>query len=294
MPGAVPPTAPANRVKRKAVQPNERSKVVLYALVSLASFLCATALLVLLGWKAETLTRLALIEKFYYPILVSFGLCAAVFLFGVLHSYASYRGRHLGGVLQLGGPAVVFALVIAGGRVMVPNAAPFALAIYVHGPGGYQDLVSRNSGEVLLDLDERVAQQVGDKGQAVFPAIPPRFLGQEVPVLIQSDAYELAQPEHRIRLIPPIVYLEVKLQKGQIDLWVTDQKSHGIAGAEIRIEGELIGKTDRNGKLYQELSLRNAYETPTLYVTAEGYKVWSRPINPTGKKPIQALLQPER
>lgn len=294
MPAAVPPIAPANRVKRKAARPNERSKVVLYALISLASFLCATALLVFLGWKAETLTRLALIEQFYYPILVCFGLCAAVFLFGVLRSYASYRGRHLGGVLQLGGPAVVFALVIAGGRVLVPSATPFPLGIYVHGPGGYQDVVMQNSGEVLLDLDERVARQIGNNGQAVFPAIPPRFLGQEVQVLIQSDAYELAHPEHKIRLIPPIVYLEVRLQKGHIALFVHDKNYNPIAGAQIRIEEDTLGRTDADGNFHKDFPLQSAHGTPLLHVSAQGYKSKQYTINPTGKISMQVELDRER
>jgi hypothetical protein len=294
MPAPVPPSAPANRAKRKASQSNEHSEVVFYALISLASFLCATGLLIFLGWKAEALTRLALVGKFYYPILVSFGLLASVFLFGVLHSYASYRGRHLGGVLQLGGPAVVFALVIAGGKVMVPNDTPFSLAIYVHGPGGHQDVVLQNSGEVLLDLDERVSQQIADKGQAVFPTIPPRFLDQEVPVSIRSDAYEVAQPEGKVRLRPPIAYLEVRLQKGHVDLFVADQKNRPIAGAQIRVEADVLGKTDENGNFHREFSLRSAYETPTLYVTAKGYEIWSKEINPIGKKPIQVLLHPVR
>jgi len=294
MPAVVPPMAPANRVKRKASQTNERSKVVLYALISLASFLCATGLLAFLGWKAETLSRLALIGNFYYPILVSFGLCAAVFLFGVLHSYASYRGRHLGGVLQLGGPAVVFALVIAGGRVMVPNAAPFSLAIYVHGPGGHQDVALQNSGAVLLDLDERVPQQIGDKGQAVFPAIPPRFRDQEVQVSIQSDAYELAQPGQKIRLNPPIEYLEVRLQRGHIDLLVTDQKSRAISGARISVGADFLGKTNENGGLHAEFPLHSAHETPQLYVAAETYQVRSLPINPIGTQSITVILVRER
>src|SRR5579864_3507390 len=95
-----PSTPPGPRSKRKPSSRVDQSKIVLYALISLASFLCASALLGLLVWKAESLSRLALIGNLYYPILLAFGLCSSVFLFGVLHSYASYRGRHFGGALQ--------------------------------------------------------------------------------------------------------------------------------------------------------------------------------------------------
>jgi hypothetical protein len=101
--------------------------------------------------KADVLTRLGLVGHVYYPVLVTFGLCSAVFLFGVLQSYAAYRGRHFGGVLEMGGPAVVFALVVAGGKVLVPDAQTFSIAVYVHGPGGPHEIVLRNSGTVALE-----------------------------------------------------------------------------------------------------------------------------------------------
>jgi hypothetical protein len=286
--------SPVNAVKRRPSGQSERSNIVLYALISLASFVCATILLTLLLWKAESLTRLALVGNLYYPILLSFGLCAAVFLFGVLHSYASYRGRHLGGVLQLGGPAVVFALVVVGGRVMAPDASPFSVAVYVHGPAGPQDMVLQNSGTVTLDLDQRVAQQIGDKGQAVFPAIPPRFRNQEVQVSIQSDAYELAHPEQKMRLAPPIAYLEVNLRKGHISVLVEDSRERPISRAQVFINSDLLGETDDNGRFKAEFPLHSPNEIPKLRVRATRYEIWSKDIAPTGVNDIEVLLTRSR
>jgi hypothetical protein len=112
----------------------DNRRISLYAFISLASFFCAAALLAAMIGKADALTHLGLIGHVYYPVLVIFGLCSAVFLFGVLQSYAAYRGRHFGGVLEMGGPAVIFALVIVGGKVLVPDAQTFSIAVYVHGP----------------------------------------------------------------------------------------------------------------------------------------------------------------
>jgi hypothetical protein len=248
----------------------------------------------LLLWKAETLTRLELISHLFYPILISFGLCAAVFLFGVLRSYASYQGKHLGGVLQLGGPAVVFALVIIGGKVIVPNAAPFSVAVYVHGTQGPQDVVLQNSGSVSLDLDERTTQQIGDKGQAVFPAVPPRFRDQEVQVYLQSDAFETAPPVQKIRLTPPIVYLPVRLRKGHIIVRVVDEKDRVVPGAEIHIDSEFLGNSDKEGNFKAEFTLRAAHETPTLHISAAGYEPGSWKISPLGVNEIQVQLKHQR
>jgi hypothetical protein len=69
----------------------------------------------------------------------------------------------------------------------------FPLTVYVHGKDGPQDLVLRNSGDVLLDLGlDRRRQPIGSEGQAYFPAIPPNFQGQEVPIGVESATFELS------------------------------------------------------------------------------------------------------
>jgi hypothetical protein len=69
-------------------------EIVPYVLIALASFLCSIGVLGLMLWKAEALYRLGLIGNLYYIVLFSLGLCAAVFLFGVVHSFARYKGEH--------------------------------------------------------------------------------------------------------------------------------------------------------------------------------------------------------
>jgi hypothetical protein len=292
--GMVPFTSPPPGTKRKHSNETDHSEIVLYALISLGSFLCASILLGVLVWRAEFLSRLSLIGNFYYPILLAFGLCAAVFLFGVLHSYASYRGRHFGGGLQLGGPVVVFSLVVAGARIMVPNAATFSITLYVHGPRGHQDAVLQNTGAVSLDLDERVTERIGDKGQAVFPAIQPRFRDQEVQPAVESDSYELAHADQSIRLTPPIAYLEVRLRKGHVRVHVMDPRNHPISRAEIRLESQLLATTDKDGYCEAEFALHAARETPKLYVSAKGYEDASYEINPMGERVVEILMAPRR
>src|SRR5258706_15076097 len=112
------------------------SKIAPYAVVSLVSFLCGVGILALMLWNVQTLVAFGLTGNLFYIVLLPLGLSAAAFLFGVLQSYAHYKGEHCGGVLELGGPIIGTALVVIGGFFLVPNPAAFALSVYVHGEAG--------------------------------------------------------------------------------------------------------------------------------------------------------------
>jgi hypothetical protein len=120
-------------------------------------------------WKADLLARLGLTGNLFYIVLSPMGLTATGFLFGVVRSHARYSGKQLGGMLELGGPIVAFLLVVILGFVLVKPITMFPLTVFVHGEGGLQDLVLRNSGDVLLDLNgDRRRQPIGAEGQAYF------------------------------------------------------------------------------------------------------------------------------
>jgi hypothetical protein len=200
----------------------------------------------------------------------------------------------MGGVLQLGGPAVVFALVLVGGKVLVPDTEPFSIAVYVHGPRGQQDMVLQNSGAVVLDLDERVKQQIGEKGQAVFPTVPAKFRDQEVPVSVESDAFETVPQSSKLHLAPPLVYLPVVLRNGRINVHVVDEKYRPISGAEIRVETQMLGRTDDQGDIKTEFPVRDPNAALKLRVIALGYKPFVSDISPYGVNEIEVQLKSER
>ena len=198
-------------------------------------------------WKADLLARLGLTGNLYYLVLLPMGLAAAGFLFGVVRSYARYSGKQLGGMLELGGPIVAFLLVVILGFVLVKPVTTFPLTVYVHGKGGPQDLVLRNSGDVLLDLGgDRRRQPIGAEGQAYFPAIPPNFRGQEVPIGVESDAFELSDPKQKYRLDGSSIYLSVQRKAGHLSGRVKDEKGNPVPGATIHVAG-LSKVTDSSG-----------------------------------------------
>jgi len=126
-----PPRTPSHTAppaKRDA--PTRWAEIAPDAVLSLGSFLASWILVALLLWRADLLARLGLTGKFYYLVLLPLGLAVAGFLFGALRSLARYTGRHLDGVLEVGGPVAGFALVVLGGFLLPPvdpSAAVFAL-----------------------------------------------------------------------------------------------------------------------------------------------------------------------
>jgi hypothetical protein len=224
---------------------NPWAKIAPYAFISLASFAVGALLLFFMVWRAEKLVALGLTGRLYYIVLLPLGLSVAAFLFGVLQSYATYRGHQLGGVLVLWGPIIAFLLVVILGFWLVPDLSTFPVTVYVHGPGGVQDIVLRNSGEVFIDLGgDRRHVQIGDQGQAYFPAIPASFRGQEAPVWIVSDDFESIVPGDRLRLDRAGIYLPVRRKAGRISGRVETEDGSCLAGAQVVVAG-LSAPVDR-------------------------------------------------
>jgi hypothetical protein len=247
-----------------------RSTVARYAAVSLVSFLCGLVVLSLMIWKAEKLTALGLTGNLFYVVLLPLGLAAAGFLFGVLRSYATYRGQYLGGVLELGGPVVAFALVVIGGFVLVPNLATFPLTVYVHGERGPQDLVLRNSGNVVLRLGlESRKEPIGGDGQAYFLAIPANFRGQEVFAWVESEGFEVTGSQKR-RLVGPSLDMPVQRKSGRVFGRVRDENGSAVSGAEIRVAG-VSAWTDKEGPFEVAIPGDRMQPELDLDVVAPGY-----------------------
>ena len=283
--GQIPPSG--KRVHIGASSP--WAKIAPYAVVSLVFFLLFLVLLFLLALKAETLVALGLTGNLFYVVLVPLGLSAAACLFGVLGSYASYKGKHLGGVLVLSGPVVVFVLVVLGGFKLVPNPMQLRLTVYVHGPAGRQDLVLQNAGQVVLDLGpDRRREKIGDKGEAYY-SIPPEFRGQRVLVGVDSEAYETATPNQEIKLDSDRFYLQVRRKSGHLAGSVQDIDGKAVPGASIQVAG-LSVSSGPDGRF--EVSIPGERMKPELPLTATavGYAPQSHTAVPNANE-ITIILE---
>jgi len=256
-----------------------------YALIALASFLCGIGVLGLMLWKAEALTRLGLIGKLYYIVLFPLGLCAAVFLFGVVRSFARYKGAQYGGTLELGGPIVAFVLVIGGGFVLVPKPpSTFPLTVYVHGDAGQHDLVLRNSGRVFVDLDgDRRSESIGENGQAYFPAIPDRFRGQDVPIWVDAKGFEPTIANQKARVDGASLYLPVRRKSGHVSGRVQDQDGNPIANADLTMAG-LSGHSDVSGHFEFIIPGEKLEQEMDLQAVAPGHRTQKYKVVPDGNE----------
>lgn len=277
---ALPPASPLpDRSKPKRRQPAKprkppAQKILPFALLSLGSFLAGALLLWILVAQADKLVGLGLEGKLYYLVLLPLGLSVAAFLFGALHSYALYRGKLLGGVLELGGPVVVFCLVVLGGFLLVPETKPFDVTVFVHGEGGVHDIPLRGEGSVVLDLgQDRRQKPIDAQGQADFKGISPSLRGQKVPIFVEAKGFETMSGSAPRRLEEGSLYLPVRRLPVPLRGQVQDDEGQPIAGAKLQLNG-LITNSGENGSFFFEVPVRLLDEKLFLDVSASGYKPW--------------------
>jgi hypothetical protein len=281
-------------VSKKSASEDRRSNIALYGAISLISFLCGAGLLVLMLWNAEKLVALGLTGNLFYIVLLPLGLAAAGFLFGVLESFASFQGKHLGGVLKLGGPVVAFALVVIGGFVLVPSLATFPITVFVHGERGPQDLVLRDSGRVFLDLGgDRRSEPIGGNGQSFFPAIPANFRGHEVLAWVDSENFESIEGSRKHRLDVASLYLPVRRKSGRVAGRVHDQEGKPLSGAEIRVAG-VSTSTDTSGHFEITVPGDRLKPDMELYAVAPGYLPEHYTVVPNANEMVVDLKRSRR
>jgi hypothetical protein len=253
-----------------------------YAAIALVSFLCGIGVLFLMLWKAEALTKLGLIGNLYYIVLLPLGLCAAVFLFGVVRSFARYTGTQLGGKLELGGPIVAAALVVVGGFFFVRTPSTFPLTVYVHGKNDRNDVVLKNSGRVFIDLDgDRRSEPIEENGQAIFPAIPSQFRGREIPIWVDAEGFESTVANQKAQVHGANLYVPVQKKSGQVSGTVQDQNGNPIANAHLSLAG-LSRQSDAAGHFEFVIPGEKLEREMDLQAVAPGHKAGKYKVVPGG------------
>lgn len=161
-----------------------------YALIALVGGVLGIGLLFFYVFQVPRLAASGVQNQVFYLLLIPWGLSCAAFLFGVMHSYARYRSTGLPHGLELGGPVVIFALVLIGGfRLVPPSAETFDLTVRAHSADGSDPIIEE--GEVVIFFGaSQQRQPFGQDGQAHFQEISQRFWQDSVTVVPRVEGYE--------------------------------------------------------------------------------------------------------
>jgi hypothetical protein len=183
----------------KGTEPVQPLSAKAYAIIALVGFVFGLGLLFVYIYEVPRLIESGTQSQVFYLLLIPWALSCAAFLFGAMRSYARFTDKHLGSALELGGPVVLFGLVLVGGFKLVPPAPQtFDLTVRAHSADGRDPLIT--SGRITVDLDtDRRTEFIGPNGEADFKGIPPKFEGATLRFLPQVDGYEEKWQRHKLR-----------------------------------------------------------------------------------------------
>ena len=131
------------------------------------------------------------IRSLYYVLLWILGITSALFLFGVLRSAASVSGRHWGVMIDLGGPAALAVLVVAGGYEFAKLPDTFSLTIRLQGDRPIVEMAS--GAKIWVDLNGRREHKAfNDDGEVIIQEVAERFTTEPVQITFKSHDFKLA------------------------------------------------------------------------------------------------------
>ena len=158
-----------------------------YVIVTALGLIFAAAFSLFYVYRVPQLAESGVQGQVFYLLLIPWALSCAAFLFGAMKSYARFTHKHLGNFLELGGPVVLFCLVLMGGfKLMPPAPETFDLAVRTHS----KDVPLITSGQITLDLPGLPQAGIGPDGEANFKGISARFKEKPIRVLAHVDGYE--------------------------------------------------------------------------------------------------------
>jgi hypothetical protein len=247
--------------------------------------LVVVAMIIVFG---EKLVGFGLVNQIYYVVLVALGVGAAGALFAGTRSMARYRGQSTWGTLELGGPPVIFFLVLGAGIYFSPGQRPFGLTVFVHGPGGPQDLILRNQGNVAIDLGaDRRVEQIGEKGSAFFAGIPPDYRGKSIPVSVMADGFARTDGSS-LRLTGESLYVPVRKQGVLLSGVIVDEAREPVPNATVQVAGQ-TAKTNGSGRFELSIPGDLVKEEMTLDIRADGFVSQTVAVVPNSNEIRRAL-----
>ena len=235
-------------------QPSQPLSGRAYGLITLIGLICGVGLLFFYVYQVPRLVESSAQNQVYYLLLIPWALSCSAFLFGAMRSFARFTHKRIGSALELGGPVVLFCLVVAGGFKLVPSSAEtFDLAVRARS----KDSPLITSGQITLDLPGLPRASISPDGEANFKGLSARFKGSRIRILPQVEGYEKQWQSFKltggvvdlslVREAPPMTLLTGSIiipsgVRNKIKILVDGQKSEATPDQFGRFELSVSGK----------------------------------------------------
>ncbi|WP_183560116.1 carboxypeptidase-like regulatory domain-containing protein [Mucilaginibacter sp. SP1R1] len=226
--------------------------------VGFVLFVAAAVILMIFSNKASNLS-----PQVYFFLLVFVALIASGFLFGALKAHAKYSGNVYNGTLSLGGPAVIFCLIIYFGLKLAPTADSFDIKFIVFGDETKNELVSGGLLKVLLNKPDSARIE---NGVVIFNELPTNLLGKSITAIPAVPGYYRQSQQVTIP-VDGRTSIELHLKR-QVDSLtvsglVVDMKGQPVPGVLIVLSNGLYKtNADKLGNFSFILPVKDGTELP--------------------------------
>ena len=193
----------------------------------------------------------------------------------------------------MGGPVVLFLLVIVLGFKLVPETKPFDFTIFLRDVDGKTVLKSEGAVKIILDNDIKTGR-IDENGSVDFKSIPVKFKNAKVPVELEIDyGWQFANGKTAADCILKGNNTTITIERDDslsiISGTVTDEEGNFIVGAKVIVK-DIVIFTDENGRFTIEIPLEKQDKKQTLTVQKEGFEKWEESVHPASKPEIPIIL----
>jgi hypothetical protein len=267
-----------------------------YTKISLIFLFAGIGLMTLFIFKADELGKNGIIDHVYFLLLIPFALSVALFLFKVVGAKAKFKGKVLGGILELGGSAVIFGLILLLGFKLIPGTKPFDFTIILRDVQG--KTILRNKGEIKIILQNDIrTKKIDENGSVDFKSIPKGFKNYQVTVELNAPGWQFTNGSVSILCTlkgsNTLMTIERDNSLCCISGTVVNEENNLVAGASVRIK-DLTTETDENGWFTLKIPPEKQAAKQWLTIQKEGYKTNSSFVYPASNSEIIISLAKEK
>jgi hypothetical protein len=201
------------------------------------------------------------IRSFYYVLLWVLGITSALFLFGVLRSAASISGRQWGAMIDVGGPAALAVVVVAGGYEFAKLPDTFSLTVRLQGEHPVAEMAS--GAKLWVDLSGRREHKgFNDDGEVIIQEVPAQFTIDPVQITFESHDFKLKGTNNSAAVqVPANHVINLKLLK----ISETEQRRRQL--------------WEKYSKILDEISLELTRKKAFLFPAIDRYLASPSPLN---------------